>query len=256
MSRIRNRVASLLAGALALATLPALAAPSRFNPAVPAPFERIDLRLTVDSCSFDPDSVRVEQKGGTLHVLQQPRQCLLPGTPTVVDIQLGAFAPGSYPVELHASLDTASAPLERLTLDVTPFVEAAVYPRPPRPLTNYSGWWWMPSEPGWGLTLMQATGATHGLFGAWHVYDASGAPLWYTLQAGSWTSSTRWSGKIVASTGSWLELPNYDPAAFHFDLVGEVAIEFGQAPGQEGKATLQYTLNGKSGSKVIQRVRF
>lgn len=252
MFRTRKLAVSLVGAALALAALPLLAA-SRFSPDSPVPFERVDLRLTVDNCIFDPDSVSIERKGDTLRVFQHPRQCLLPGTPIVVDIQLGAFTAGTYPVELYADSNADAPPAEKLTLTVHPLFEIAVYPRAAHPLTDYSGWWWSPSEPGWGLTLMQ--GGTYGLFGAWHVFDAQGAPRWFTLQAGSWSSSTVWSGKLVSSTGAWLELPNYDPTAFHNNVVGDVTLDFSQTPGHEGQATLRYTLDGITGSKTIQRMR-
>ena len=74
-------------------------------------------------------------------------------------------------------------------------------------------------------------GGTFSLFGSWHVFDAQGTPRWYTLQAGTWSSSTVWSGKIVSSTGAWLELPNYDPSAFHNNVVGDITLDFSQTPG-------------------------
>lgn len=248
----RHVAVSFVGAGLALATASALAE-SRFSPASPLPFERTDLRLTVDNCMFDPDSVRVERKDDTLRVFQRPRQCLLPGSPIVVDIELGSFPAGSYPVELYDDSTADSPVAEHLTLTVHPLFEIAVYPRVPHPLTNYSGWWWSPTEPGWGLTLMQ--GGTFNLFGAWHVFDTQGSPRWYTLQAGKWSSSTVWSGKIVSSTGAWLGLPNYDPSAFHNDVVGDITLDFSQTPGHEGEATLRYILDGHSGSKTIQRMR-
>ena len=224
----------------------------RIHPTPPTAFDRIDLRLGADSCSFDPASVRVEARDGTFHVRQQPRQCLLPGTPLVADIGLGALPAGHYRVAVYTSLDSAAAPAQTLDFDVLTPVEAAVVPPPPRPLTDYSGLWAVPSEGGWGLDLVQGPGF---LFGALYVYDAQSAPQWFTLQDGAWTSSTVWSGKIYRSSGSSVTLPNYDPHALQYSEVGTATLDFSHTPGDEDFDTLGYTLNGLRASKRIQRLR-
>lgn len=248
MPPVRLPYAALLATALLSGA--AVAAPGlRLHPTPPTAFDRIDLRLDVDSCSFDPASVTVESRDGTFHVRQQPRQCLIPGTPLVADIGLGALPAGHYRVALYTSLDSAATPAQTLDFDVLAPVEA---PTTPRPLTDYSGLWAVPSEGGWGLDLVQGPGY---LFGALYVYDAQNAPQWFTLQNGSWTSSTVWSGKLYRSTGASVTLPNYDPNALQYQEVGTATLDFSHTPADEDGATLGYVLNGLRASKRLQRLR-
>ena len=47
------------------------------------------------------------------------------------------------------------------------------------PAQNLVGFWWKPSESGWGLTIQQQGTST---FAVWFTYDAQGAAVWYTLQ--------------------------------------------------------------------------
>lgn len=46
------------------------------------------------------------------------------------------------------------------------------------PAQNRVGFWWKPSESGWGLTIQQQGTST---FAVWFTYDAQGAAVWYTL---------------------------------------------------------------------------
>src|SRR6185436_18824548 len=152
--------AFLLAGGSACAA-------SQVVPSAPLPFETVNLRFDTDSCSFPPYEARVDMVGDTVRVTRAPVACSPPGPPITVDIRLGSFPEGSYRVELHLGHLGAQ---ERLSFEVRGLVEPAVFPPAPRPLTNYTGLWYTPSESGWGISLTQS--ATHGLFGTWYVYDA------------------------------------------------------------------------------------
>ena len=69
-----------LAFALLLVAGNACAA-SQVVPSSPAPFETVNLRTVVDSCSFVPSTVRVNMAGDTLRVTQVLNACFAPGTP-------------------------------------------------------------------------------------------------------------------------------------------------------------------------------
>ena len=43
---------------------------------------------------------------------------------------------------------------------------------------DYVGFWWKPTESGWGLTIQQQGTST---FAVWFTYDAQGAAIWHTL---------------------------------------------------------------------------
>lgn len=241
----------VVALASALAALPAAA--SRIVPAEPTAFELVNLRMTVDSCAFVPSTVRVRAEGATLKVTQQPNNCLLPGTPQIADVQLGALAPGLYRVEVYSNPAGTGEP-EVLAFQVRERVEIAVFPPPPRPLTNYTGMWWNPQESGWGLSLHQA--ASNALFGAWFVYGSGGQPEWYTLQGGQWTSSTRWTGPIYRTTGPFFAGPDFDPRLVLVQSAGTATLDFSQSPGDEDRARFTYAVGGATATKTISRMAF
>lgn len=231
---------------------PALAlAQSRFAPSQPVEFERVSLRQTVDSCAFNPSRVSVTFDGGTIKVLEPRNECFAPAPPEVVDIQLGAFPAGLYHVEV--SLGANQPAIERLDLRVDGLAKIAIDPPPPSPIANYTGIWWNPAESGWGLSLHQ--GATNDLFGALFVFGASGAPEWYTLQAGHWESSTRWSGTVYRSSGPPWIAATFDPIGVANTNVGTVLIDFTMTPGQEDRAAFVATIGGTTVSRAITRVR-
>ncbi|TDR46582.1 hypothetical protein DFR29_103116 [Tahibacter aquaticus] len=237
----------LAAGLLSFA---ATAAP-QVVPADPVQFERVQLRLTVDSCSFNKQSVSVELRGRTLVLQHQPVLCFAPGPPEVVDIQLGAFPAGDYRAELYAQ--GADSPSASIAFQVSSIAYVAVYPPLPYPIADYSGLWGTANEAGWGLSLHQ--GAQHLLFGALFVFDAQRQPQWYTLQAGSWQNTTRWTGQVVQSSGPPWTAATYPPDAAQYTPVGTATLDFGMEPGQEGVAKFTYSINGQTVSKTISRSR-
>jgi hypothetical protein len=221
-------------------------------PAQPVQFERVSLRQTVDDCAFDPERVRVSMEGNVVRVLEPPRQCFAPGHPAVVDIQLGAFPVGDYRVEVrHADNQPA---LARVDFTVSGLIQIAVVPAPPLPLDNYTGIWWKSSESGWGLSLHQ--GRLNTLVGAVYVFDQGQEPEWFTLGAGQWVSSTRWTGELIRSNGPSWSAPSYDGGLVKHTPVGTATLDFGMVPGTEDTAVFTYTVGNATVSKTISRIRF
>jgi hypothetical protein len=227
-------------------------AQSTLVPAEPSAFERVHLRQTVDSCMFDESRVEVSQRDGVIVVVQPPLQCFAPGPPEVVDIQLGAFAPGDYQAEIRLADDQPA--IERIAFTVHPLAQIAVFPPPPHPLADYSGIWWNADESGWGLSLHQ--GAAHTLFGALYLFDANQQPQWYTLQGGQWLSSTRWQGEILKTVGPWWTNAGWDPEAVKHTVSGSATLDFSMTPERTDRATLSYTIDGHTVSETIGRARF
>ena len=235
---------------MSLVAIAAFAA-SALVPAQPTSFETVNLRMTVDSCSFVPSAVRVTQSSNVIRVTQRLNNCFAPGTPQVADVQLGALPAGDYRVELFATSSATGTPVETLSFQVRDPVEVAVVPPPSRPLTDYSGIWFDPRESGWGISLHQ--GALHTIFGMLFVYDASRQPQWYSFQGGRWTSWTVWTASVYRTTGPALAAA-FDPAQVAYFSAGTVIIDFTQAPGTEGRARLTYTIDGITATKTIQRM--
>ena len=112
---------------------------------------------------------------------------------------------------------------------------------------NYQDLWWGgASESGWGISITQ-----HGanLFAAFFVYDNQGLPLWVVLPAGTWNASnTAFTGSLYIPQGSWFGA--YDASRFSPGApVGTATLTFTDA----SNGRLDYTINGVSGSKTIQR---
>jgi len=243
---------SLLAAATLAFAAPAIA--MTLVPAQPSTFDAVNARLTVDSCAFVPTTVRVSLASNVFRITQNPFYCSPPGAPQVADIRLGTLPAGDYRVELYGGAQATGTPAETLAFTVRERAEIAVFPPPPRPLTDYTGVWWNPQESGWGISLHQ-TGA-HLIFGAWFVYNSNGQPEWYTLQGGQWTSSTRWTATLYRTTGPSVTATAFDPTLVLTVPSGTAVIEFRQVPGEEGLARFTYTLGGNTTTKVMSRMPF
>ena len=247
-----NRLPCLLAAAAAFLPLAALAQVG-VVPKDPMQFERVHLRLTADSCQFAEDTVSVEMSAEkTLIIRHHPRQCLVPGFPKVVDIQLGAFPAGSYEA-LFFDGDSREA-AARVSFVVNSIASVAMVPGVILPIADYSGLWGVADEPGWGLSLHQ--GRIGSLFGALFIYDAQREPQWYSLQSGGWTSHGQWEGQVIRSAGPpWMAATYPIDGTEHRD-VGNVSLDFNMSPGQEDVARLTYSIDGRTVTKELTRMRF
>jgi hypothetical protein len=244
---------TLFALAFAAAALPAAA--SQVVPAEPIAFELVELSLATDACNFEPSSVRVRAVGSTLQVTQAPGTCSPPGAPISPRIRLGALAAGQYTVEVYYGSAVANGtPYETLRFEVRERAEIAVFPPPTRPLTDYTGLWWNPQESGWGLSLRQT--ATDIVFGALFVYGAARDPEWFTLQSGTWETSTKWRGRVYRTTGPSYTAPVFDPNTVTLESVGEATLDFDRpGPADEPDVTyFTYSVNGVTYSKMLKRM--
>lgn len=247
---------ALLAVAGALPSRAQLLADPVAVPAQPAPFETVNVRLLVDDCVFNPDSVRVSSELGVTQIAMTWRACLVAGPTKVVDIQVGAFAAGTQRVNVVVNPPVGLGPsrLWTVTFNVVPLAEIAIFPPPARPLTNYTGMWWNPRESGWGLAINQS--ATSQVFAAWYVYDASGQPVWYTIQPGRWTDFRTWTGTVYRTAGPLFFGAAFDPALVQLAPLGTATFSFDQTPATVDTATFTYTVSGVTASKTISRMRY
>jgi hypothetical protein len=234
---------------MSLVAIAAFAA-STIVPAQPTSFETVNLRMTLDSCGFDPSSVRVTLQSNVFRVHQDRALCSPPGPTVVADVRLGSLPAGDYFVERY---DFPGLPteFELLSFQVRDPVVAAVFPPIPRPLTDYSGLWIDMSNVGWGVSLLQ--GPLHNVFGLIFVYDANRQPEWYSLQSGRWTSSTIWTATVYRTTGPAFASGSVG-APVSYNVAGTAGLDFSQVPGREGRATFTYTINGQSGTRTVERM--
>jgi hypothetical protein len=227
------------------ALLACLVLPRAFAAAVapenPYAFETVNLRMTVDSCAFDPGAVAVTMRGSHITIAARRNACLVAGVPTVVDIMLGAFPAGSYTVSVHDNPNNFAPPYERAAFEVIDLPTARH--------TDISGMWWNDRESGWGLSLFQ--GPTGTLFGAWFIYGSSGQPEWYTLQGGQWLPDGRWTSPVYRTSGPYFGASSFDPRSVTIDPVGSATLE-----PQGGGALFTYSIPEVTSTKAITRMAF
>ena len=110
-------------------------------------------------------------------------------------------------------------------------------------------WWAGTGENGWGLSIVQ-----HGsqFFAVIYAYDAAGKPTWFFVPGGTWDAAhTTFSGDAYVPTGS--PFYAYDPSRIIVGpSVGRIRIAF---TGVDA-ATLDYSLEGQSGTKSLSRFTF
>jgi len=128
-----------------------------------------------------------------------------------------------------------------------PIVRQAFQSGSTPPAVDYTDLWWNPNESGWGMVITQQYGA---MFLAWYVYDGSGNPVWYVVPNCPVVGSSC-SGTAYSTTGPPLG-PTFDPNAVHATAAGTVSVNFLDA----NNATLTYSVNGSSTTKMITRQTF
>jgi hypothetical protein len=115
------------------------------------------------------------------------------------------------------------------------------------PAVDYTDLWWNPTESGWGLVATQQFGV---MFLAWYVYDGTGKPMWY-VAPDCVVVGSGCSGTLYRTTGPPLG-PTFNPASVAVTSAGNISVSFIDA----NNATLSYTVNGTTNTKVITRQLF
>jgi V8-like Glu-specific endopeptidase len=117
--------------------------------------------------------------------------------------------------------------------------------------TNYGDLWWNESESGWGLSISQQYRT---LVAVWYAYGADHLPLWYVVSSGTWSGPDTYSGTIYRTTAA----PNpffgssFNASAVSRTPVGTMTLRFVNS----ANATMSYTIDGISGTKIITRGAF
>jgi len=114
------------------------------------------------------------------------------------------------------------------------------------PLDDYSGLWWDPAEPGWGLSITQSQ--DNHVFVAWFTYDAQAHPTWMVMPQASWKTAVALEGALYRTQGSAFDAP-YDASAFSVEPAGTLHLEFASG----GGATATFTVDGQTVVKALRR---
>jgi hypothetical protein len=110
---------------------------------------------------------------------------------------------------------------------------------------DQSDLWWIPSESGWGMQLIQRGSV---IFATLFVYGTSGTPTWYTATL-DYTSNLTWTGPLYATTGPYFATVPFDPAKVVIIQVGNMTWS---APTLDA-GTLSYVVNGVTVTKNVVR---
>jgi hypothetical protein len=171
------------------------------------------------------------------------------------EIDLGRLPPGNYTVSV---VDFPGNPTSFSGLLINyPFT--VTNPRPakaaPYVRLNYSGTWWDPNDPGWGLFIWQdASRPTDTIFVAWFTFAADGKPAWYTFQP-TWASVT-----VTASASLFQSLrppgASSPPAGANANTaVGVASLDFTtSSDGDEAKLTYTFG-SGAQQTRTIKRFK-
>jgi len=162
------------------------------------------------------------------------------------DVTLGQLPAGHYSVllrnatsgEVEASASFTVAPSEPPGLGTATAV----------PSVNFTGQWWNPAEPGWGLAITQ--GPTNVVWAEWYVYDPTGNPTWYTLEPGYWITAAStfvYSGTVSRYTGAPWSGSYARPSR---TVVGTGELSFNDA----FNGTLNFVVDGVRTIKPIARL--
>ncbi len=118
---------------------------------------------------------------------------------------------------------------------------------PANPLQDM--WWAGREENGWGMSVVQHAST---LFSVIYAYDASGKPIWYVMPGGSWDAAhASFSGAVYVPRGA--PYSAYDTSKFTPGApAGNVTLTFLDAT----TATLDYTIDGVTGRRNVQRQEF
>ena len=118
------------------------------------------------------------------------------------------------------------------------------------PVATYGDLWWGgDAQNGWGVAINQQYRT---LFSVWYTYDTNGAPAWYVVPGGQWTSAGTYTGTAYRTAGpAWLGRA-YDPSALQATPVGSVTFSFTDP----SHAVMTYTIDGVTQSKAITRQPF
>jgi hypothetical protein len=124
------------------------------------------------------------------------------------------------------------------------------------PPGDYGGMWSVPTESGWGLSLVQGVSPKKIPFVTLYVYSGT-APTWLVMTGGEWNAAgTGFTGDLYSTVGVDFTEPTFDPARVQINKRGTLSVQFTSAT----QGTLRYnlTVNGQMViiNKTISKLEF
>lgn len=111
--------------------------------------------------------------------------------------------------------------------------------------TDQSDLWYIPSESGWGIELVQRGSV---IFATLFVYGPGAEATWFTATMDA-TSNLTWTGTLYANTGPYFGIVPFDPMHVGITPVGTMTW----AAQTVKTGTLTYSVNGVNVTKDVVR---
>jgi hypothetical protein len=116
--------------------------------------------------------------------------------------------------------------------------------------SNYTDLWWNPLESGWGINFAHQGNV---IFGTLFTYDTDNKGMWLVMSAGSKQVDGSFKGELYRTTGTPFNAPVVGgTVTASVTPVGTMTVRFINGE----NATLTYTVNGVTVTKLIQRQVF
>ena len=170
------------------------------------------------------------------------------------EFDLGRLPAGDYTLTVVDSTN-AGVP-NRVLIDHSPFTVTDAHATKVAPYVrlDYSGHWWDPSDPGWGLFIWHD--ARDNVLAAWFTYTPDGKPMWYVFQPVFNTSSaTRTVDLLQTSRAPGPTSP--PPGPNTYAVIGSASLDFAHYDyinnGDIDTGILSYTFTG--GAKLVRNIR-
>ena len=168
------------------------------------------------------------------------------------EIDLGRLPAGNYTLTvINSPLGTTPATTEFSNVPFT-ISDARLLKQAPYVRLDYSGHWWDPNDPGWGLFIWHD--ARDNVLAAWFTYGADGKPIWYVFQptwqtfAATTTTPLRQTSRAPGTT-----IPPPNPTTY--TAVGTASLDFTSfTTADAGKLTYTFT-GGPTTVRNIQRFK-
>jgi len=111
--------------------------------------------------------------------------------------------------------------------------------------TDQSDLWYVPTESGWGMQLVQRDTV---IFATLFVYDVNNKPTWYVATL-TYQGNLVWSGDLLATTGPWFGAIPFDSSAVVVRKVGTMSW----TAQSDTKGTTSYSVDGVNVAKSVVR---
>ncbi len=172
------------------------------------------------------------------------------------EIDLGRLPAGTYSLTVRYNPNDPARANQPPLISGASFVvtDARAAKLSPFIRRDYSGHWWDPNDPGWGLFLWHDYRAANDvLFGAWFSYTAEGKPMWYAFQPDGWLQVGITKATELVQTSRPPGPTSPPPTPTSTTAVGTVSMNFLPQTDVLDTATITYAFTG--GPTLTRNIR-